>query len=132
MTVVNSSNEYLPPVIAIPSALEITAITRAFPMVVTTTTNSDQSNTYIAGQLVRLNIPRSFNMWQANGLTGQITKVTGADLSLNIDSTQFDAFIVPASTEEQPASLSPSGSRNLEFNNNTTFIGFQSLNNNGN
>ncbi len=131
MTYPNNSNTYLPPVIAIPSALEITAITRAFPMVVTTTANSDQTNTYIAGQLVRLNIPRSFGMWQANGLTGQITKVTGADLSLNIDSTLFDAFLVPSGAE-QVANLSPSGSRNLQFSNNTTFIGFQSLDNNGN
>ncbi len=131
MTVVNSSNEYLPPVIAIPSALEITAITRAFPMVVTTTANSDQSNTYIAGQLVRLNIPRSFGMWQANGLTGQITSVNGSDLSLNIDSSLFDAFVVPSGAQ-QVANLSPSGSRNLQFSNNTTFIGFQSLNDIGN
>ena len=132
MTVPNAANYYLPPVIAIPSALEITAITQANPMVISTSMNSDQVNTYIPGQLVKLMVPYSYNMQQANGLIGLIQDVTGSDITVNIDSSGFDPFIVPATTAEQPASLSPSGSRNLAYSNNTTQIAFQSLNNTGN
>ena len=128
----NNSNTYLPGTITIPSALEITAITQSFPMVITTTMNEAQVNTYIPGQLVRLFIPNSYGMQQANGLTGQITDVTGSDITVNIDSTLFDSFSVPAGNAEQPASLSPSGSRNLEYSNTTNKVAFQSLNNRGN
>jgi len=126
-------NNYLPPVITIPSALEIVAISQSFPMIVTTTMNSDQANTYISGQLVKLNVPNDYKMIQANGLQGQIVNVSGANISLNIDSTFFDAFVIPSSIKSiQPASLSPAGSRNLQFSNNTKQVPFQSLNNFGN
>lgn len=123
------TNQYLPPVIAIPSALEITNITQARQMVVTTTANADQMNTYIVGQLVRLTVPYAFRMFQANGLTGQITAINGSDLTLNIDSSNFDPFVT---VQGQVASLAPAGSRNLEFSNQTAKVPFQSLNNQGN
>lgn len=125
-------NQYLPPVIAIPSALEITAITQSNQMVVTTTMNSDQVNTYIVGQLVKLNVPYSYGMFQANGLFGTIVAVNAPQLTLNINSSMFDPFVVPASTATQPASLAPAGSRNLQYNNGTDLVPFQSLNNIGN
>jgi hypothetical protein len=131
MTIPNNANIYLRPVIAIPSALEITAITQANPMVVTTTMNSDQVNTYIAGQVVALTIPANWGMWQANGLKGQITSVNGANLTLNINSLYFDAFVNPMDGSG-PASLAPSGSRNLQIDNTTGQVPFQSLNNIGN
>ena len=133
MTVLNNANQYLPGVIAIPSALQITAITQAYPMVLTVTTDPvTASNTYIAGQVVRLNIPITYGMWQANGLTGEVLANTGTLITLNIDTTNFDAFSVPGSTAEKPASLSPAGSRNLQYSNQTNQVGFQSLNNVGN
>jgi hypothetical protein len=89
------------------------------------------SNTYIAGQLVRLNIPFGYGMQQANGLIPQITNVSGSTITVNVDSTLFDAFSVPISGE-RPASLSPAGSKNLSFSNVTSQIAFQSLNNIGN
>jgi len=127
-----SVNQYLPPVVSIPSALEITNITRANPMVVTATPNSDQSNTYQVNQLVKLFIPNPYRMIQANGLQAQILSVSGDQITLAIDSSNFDDFVVPTGNVEQPASLSPSGSRNLEFNNTTARVPFQSLNNRGN
>lgn len=133
MTVVNNVNQYLPGVIAIPSALTIIAITKSYPMVVTATVNPvTESNTYIPGQLVRLNIPYSYGMFQANGLIGQILEINGLDFTLDINSIGFDTFIIPASTEVTPATFSPSGSRNLEFSNTTAQVPFQSLNNIGN
>lgn len=125
------SNFYLLPVVTIPSALEITAITNAYPMVVTVSANSDQMNTYIVGMLVILTVPVTYKMIQANGLTGQIIAVGTDTLTLGIDSTLFDAFIVPLSGE-QPASLAPAGSRNLQYSNTTAALPFQSFNNIGN
>lgn len=128
----NNANQYLPPVIAIPSALQITNMTQSFPMVITTSNNTDQENTYQAKQLIKLFIPRGYGMFQANGAICEILSVNGDDIAVNIDSTNFDAFITPPPNTEQPASLSPSGSRNLEFNNFSRLVPFQSLNNNGN
>jgi len=126
-------NIYLPGTIAIPSSLDITAITRALQMVVTCVVNSvTESNTYIPGMLVRLTVPNSYGMYQANNLTGQIVFVSGLNFTLNIDSSQFDPFIVPPITAQQPASMSPAGSRNLTYGNSTQNVGFQSLNNQGN
>lgn len=125
-------NIYLRPVIAIPSALEITAITQAMPMVVTGLPNSDQENVYIPGMLVKLNIPSSYGMQQAAGLTLQILSVSGLNFSLDIDSSKFDPFVVPAITKERPANMTPAGSKNLQFGNNTKQVAFQSLNNQGN
>lgn len=132
MTVPNDANTYLPPVIQIPSALEITNITRSNPMVITAVANSDQSNTYIAGQVVTLTVPITYGMFQANGLQAQILAVDGDDFTMNINSTQFDTFVIPSGNVIQPASFAPSGSRNLQFSNNTNQIAFQSLNNIGN
>ena len=129
----NNANMYLPGVIAIPSAMNITAITNSYPMIVTVVVDPiTESNSYIPGQLVRLTIPRSYGMFQANGLVGEILSVNGLDLTLNINSKQFDIFAIPSGNKEQPASLAPSGSRNLPFSNTTNKVPFQSLNNRGN
>lgn len=129
----NNSNQYLPGVITIPSSLNITEITNSYPMIVTAEINPfTEANTYIPGQVVKLTVPRPYGMFQANGLAGEILSIDGLDFSLNIDSTLFDVFVVPSGNVEQPASFSPSGSRNLSFNNTTRKVPFQSLNNIGN
>lgn len=128
-------NQYLPPVITIPSSLVITAITQSAPMVVTVAigNSTTEANTYIVGMAVRLNVPQSYRMYQANGLVGTITGITGNQFTLNLNSLQFDPFVVPSGNVEQPATLAPNGSRNLQYNNNNTdLVPFQNLNNIGN
>jgi len=125
-------NQYLKGTIQIPSALLITDITKAYPMVVTFTVPPAGANTYIAGQLVRLNIPYTWGMLQANGLTGKVLGVNSTTMALDIDSTNFDAFVYLPNSVESPASLAPAGSRNLEYSNFTDQVPFQSLNNQGN
>lgn len=127
----NYQNTYLPPVIQIPSALTITAISQSNPVQVTTSANSDQVNTYIPGQTVVLTVPQSFGMWQINGLVGQITNVNTNVISLNINSSLFDPFSIPAGSG-QVATLAPFGSQNLQFSNQTDQVPFQSYNNIGN
>lgn len=128
------ANQYLPPVIQIPSSLVITAITQALPMVITVQVSNPttEANTYISGMNVRLLVPRSYGMYQANNLVGTIQSIIGSNFTLNLDSTQFDAFVVPSGNVEQPATIAPFGSRNLQYNNNTDQVPFQSLNNIGN
>ncbi len=127
-------NQYLPGVIAIPSSLVITGITRSFPMVITieVANTSTEANTYIVGMAVRLFIPYTYGMFQANNLVGTIIGIDGLDFTLNIDSSAFDAFVIPSGNVAQPASISPAGSRNLEYSNRTNDVPFQSLNNIGN
>ncbi len=125
-------NYYLAPTIFIPSALLITAITQTYPMVVTASVQTDAANTYIPGQLIRLTVPYTYGMFQANGLTGKIIAINGLDFTLNIDASQFDPFVIPMGNVAEPASFAPAGSRNLEYSNNTNLVAFQPLNNVGN
>lgn len=105
-------------------------------MVVTTTLVNNapnpRVNTYHTGMSVRLFVPQSYGMYQANGLVGNITAISGNVFTLALDSSQFDAFIIPPSTAETPASMAPFGSRNLQYDNSTEQVPFQSLNNLGN
>ncbi len=78
-----------------PAMRVIASITNARPLVVTTTFDHD----YITGEIVRLKVPNGFGMRQANNFKGAIT-VTGADtFTMDLDSTNFDAYAIPA---EQP------------------------------
>lgn len=128
----NINNPYLPGVIFIPSSMLITAITKAYPAQITFTVPSTGFNTYRQGQLIRLFIPKTYGMMQANGKTVEILSVIDNTMLVDMDSSQFDAFAIPFVTNESPASFSPAGSRNLEFNNNTNQVAFQPLNNIGN
>ncbi len=128
-------NQYLPGVITTPSSLLITSITQSSPMVVTVSigNTSTESNTYIVGMAVRLFVPVIYGMYQANNLVGTITDISGSDFTLSLDSSLFDAFVIPTGIGETPSSISPAGSRNLQYNNtNTDVVPFQSLNNIGN
>lgn len=94
---------------------------------------STEANTYIVGMAVRLMVPQTYKMYQANNLVGTITEINGLDFTLNLDSSGFDTFVVPSGNLEQPATIAPNGSRNLQYNNtNINQVPFMSLNNIGN
>jgi len=122
MILQNGANTYLPSSPVIPQFLLITGMTNAQFMQVTVST----ANSYVVHQKVYFSVPFSYGMFQANGLTGQIiaVDVTNLIFTMDIDSTQFDAFVTP-SGGEQPATLSPQGSMNIY--NNTT-VPFHALN----
>jgi hypothetical protein len=128
------ANQYLPPVIQIPSSLVITAITVSAPMVVSVAigNSTTEANTYIVGMAVRLFVPVTYGMFQANNLVGTIQAINGSNFTLNLDSSLFDPFVIPSGNVEQPATIAPFGSRNLQYNNQTSDVPFQSLNNIGN
>jgi hypothetical protein len=132
MTVPNNANVYLPATPTTPLALLITAITNAYPMIVTAQIPNlfilpSNPNTYVVGQTIRLSIPQPYGMQQANGLTGTILAISGLVFSLNINSTMFDPFATPSVFQEQPATFAPAGSSNLTYSNtNAALVPFQS------
>lgn len=128
-------NQYLPPVITTPSSLLITAITQSAPMMITISIGNPASdaNTYIVGMAVRLFVPISYGMFQANNLVGTIIAINSLNFTLNLDSSLFDPFVIPSGNAETPASIAPFGSRNLQYDNtNIDIVPFMSLNNIGN
>jgi hypothetical protein len=100
--------------------------------------STTEAITYIPGMAVKLFVPYAYGMFQANNLTGTILGIVNngstADMTLNINSSRFDTFVVPADGFFiTPASISPAGSRNLQYDNtNINFVPFKSLNNRGN
>lgn len=128
-------NQYLPPNITIPSSLLISNITQSSPMVVSVTVRNKttEANTYIVGMAIRLFVPINYGMYQANNLVGTIVAINGDDFSLNIDSMLFDPFAIPeGQIVSTAATISPAGSRNLQYDNFTNIVPFQALNNIGN
>ena len=75
-----------------PALRLIDSITNSNPAVITTSFDHD----YETGTVVRIYVPKWYGMLQMNELTGEIT-VTGTDtFSIDIDSTFFDVFDIPA------------------------------------
>lgn len=97
-----------------PQRSVISSITQANPAVVTTATPHGLTS----GQVVRINIPKNFGMEPLNHGLFHITVLTQSTFSLqnsqvplviNVDSTSFPAFIIPASPS-QSAEILPVGS----------------------
>lgn len=124
----NDANYFLPPSPVVPMALLIDSITQSMPMVITAILGTDQVNNYVLGQKINLFIPADYGMQQANGLQPEIIAINGLQFSVNVDSSNFDVFTSPTGNQ-QPASLSPSGSRNIY---NTLDVPFHSEGNFGN
>jgi hypothetical protein len=148
-----SVNTYLPPSPVEPQFLVISNITRGYPTLVTTSTE----NEYIAGQKVYFSVPITYapftrnnssstsyvypvyGMSEINGMTGTILQISGSDIYVDIDSTNFSEWQNPNTTTDvdiaiqkkqvQPATLSPAGSSNIY---NTTTSSFHSVGNEGN
>lgn len=124
-----ANNIYLPSSPVVPGALIISSISNSYPMQISIVNSI--YNTYVAGQLVTLTVPPSYGMYQANENTGEILDVQGTTFYVDIDSRNFDTFVIPNPATlpppSRPASLSPGGSRNI-YNSSTE--PFQSLNGN--
>lgn len=114
-----------PPSPVTPGMLLILAISNSIQMIVTVINSI--YNTYVIGQLVCLTVPPAYGMFQANELTTQILAINGTNFTLNVNSLNFDTFVIPSGVRiSQPASLAPAGSRNLDNDTDP----FQSLNGN--
>ena len=74
-----------------PAMREVTAITNDFPALVTTSF----AHNYVSGMYVRLYVPDSYGMVQANQLLGLITVTSSTQFTISIDTRNFDPFVVP-------------------------------------
>ena len=69
----------------------VTAITNAFPALVTTSF----AHNYVTGTVVRLIVPPGFGMTQANQLYAPIIVTSSTQFTIAIDTTQFTPFTTP-------------------------------------
>ena len=76
----------------------ILSITQAQNALVTTTFDgvNPGNHQYSTGLIARLYIPYGFGMVQANQLSGTVTVINDTQFTITIDTTNFDAFVVPA------------------------------------
>lgn len=77
-----------------PQSCLITNISQAANAVITTSVNHG----YVAGQLVYLAVNPQFGMAQANGKIALIKSVTANTMTVDLDTTSFNAFAFPATT----------------------------------
>ncbi len=123
------------PVAVNPEFLYITNISVATQAVVSTTI--DPSLVYSVGMKVRLSVPSSFSMLQADGLTGTILAVNAVaasgnigayNVTLDINSSAFTAFAFPATTLSPTtrlfATLAPAGANTQQNTTTGVFTGY--------
>lgn len=95
-------NAALATIIAIQQAVEPFVVT-SFP------------HTFIVGQYISFRIPQEYGMTQLDGKTALIINVPSASsVQVNIDTTNFDAFVVPM-VPLQSAQAVPSGELATQF-----------------
>ena len=120
----NGNNIYLPPTPVTPGTLLVVSITNSNPMLVTFTNSIE--NTYFVGMNIYFVIPQNYGMQQLNDKFAQIIGINSNVFTVNIDSTNFDPFMVP-SNPIQVAQIAPYGSKNLQYSNFTLQVPFQGI-----
>lgn len=104
-----ANNIFLPPSPVSPPFLTISSISNSYPCSVVVV----ETNTYQIGQLCYFSVPFSYGMFQINSLSGSITNIVGQTFTIDIDTSNFDVFVIPSPGKEMPATLCSAGSRNL-------------------
>ena len=81
-----------------PAQRDILTITQGNPTTITTTYDGTdaQAHDYLSGLIVRLVVPLGYGIQQLNGYLGPINVINTTQFTVNIDSTQFDPFVVPS------------------------------------
>jgi len=70
----------------------VVSITNSYPMIVETLEDSN----YVPGMRVTFLITPQFGMIELNKFAGQVTDVSGTQLTIDIDSTHFTPFAYPS------------------------------------
>jgi len=99
MSIPNTPNYYAVPFPMFqPAMRDILSITQDINALVTTTFDgvNPGDHQYLTGLIVRLYVPYGFGMVQANHFDGPITVINETQFTLPINTTNFDAFVVPA------------------------------------
>lgn len=74
-----------------PAMRMIAGISNSSPATVTTTVN----HLYVTGTIVRISIPQACGMQQLHNYAGTLTSTGPTTFTLNVDTTRFDAFVIP-------------------------------------
>jgi len=77
-----------------PAMRLITAMTNSYPVVITTSFDHQ----YITGTVIRLDIPQADGMQEANQFVGPILVLSPTTFSMDLDTTSFGVFAIPAPT----------------------------------
>jgi hypothetical protein len=81
----------------------------------TTVITTDVVHAFVFGSLVAFNVPKEYGMRQLTALKGYVIDLTDTTITVTIDSTQFDAFVVPVvgpTVVLDPALVIPAGDAN--------------------
>jgi hypothetical protein len=76
----------------LPALRLITSITNSYPATISTTFDHDFSS----GIIVRIQIPIACGMEQLNNYTGEITVIGPTTFTLDVDTTRYALFAIPA------------------------------------
>ncbi len=98
MPIPNTQNYYASPFPMFQRAMRnVLSITQDENTLVTTTFDgiNPGNHQYSTGLIVRLYVPYGFGMVQANELYGPITVINDTQFTMPIDTTNFDAFVIP-------------------------------------
>jgi hypothetical protein len=89
----------------------ITALTNAIRPTVTFSV----AHGYVVGQILSFRVPSDFGMFQINQLQGQVLTVPDTtSVTVDIDTSSWDAFSVPVSTSQADAACLPIASGFIE------------------
>lgn len=91
-----------------PARRIISAITNSDPALVTTTF----AHNFLTGTVVRILVPRFCGMEQMNKRTGVIIVTSETQFAINVDSTDFDAYVIPDPINP-PKGYNPSQDMNM-------------------
>lgn len=90
-----------------PVARTITAITNAQNATVTLS----EAHGYLVGQLVSFRVSKNYGMFQINEKMAEVKSTPSTtQITVNIDTSDWDSFVVPASTGEADPQTLPIGS----------------------
>lgn len=93
----------------------VTGISAITPVGHSTLVTTDEDHGYVIGNEVTFQIPKEWGMIQLNGLSGFITAITDDTITVNINTSNFDAFVVPGSSHVSPAQVIPAGDLNYGY-----------------
>lgn len=76
----------------------VLSISQAEKALITTTYDgvNPGNHDYETGLIIRLYIPKGFGMVQAHGLKGSITVINNTQFTVDINTLEFDPFVIPA------------------------------------
>lgn len=81
-----------------PAVRDVTAVTNEIQPIVTTSF----PHSYRSGLILRMVVPPNYGMYQLNDLKSVIEVLSDTTFRININTTNFDPFMIPTESMDQP------------------------------